>query len=203
MTARDHQDLGSCLSALGSIGRLNHFHDQNPEADARRDDQDNPNISWPNYHSGANGDYQPVFGDRTGARAAADDEDAQWSHRMVPRAPARRCGLRTARRSDGARRSHAAAASSPVGTSTSRSASTARRATDGRAMGRVGGLLDVPPLRRHELGHRRRRAVVRHRQTRRRDRSATRHASTVFKDYVHNIARWLARETDPAGTTPR
>jgi hypothetical protein len=61
MTARDHQDLGSCLLRLGAIGRLNHFHTQNPELDARRDDQDNPNISWPNYHSGANGDYQPVF----------------------------------------------------------------------------------------------------------------------------------------------
>jgi hypothetical protein len=61
MTARDHQDLGSCLLALGSIGRCNHFHNENPEPDARRDDQDNPNISWPNYHSGANGDYQPVF----------------------------------------------------------------------------------------------------------------------------------------------
>ena len=60
MTARDHQDLGSCLLRLGSLGRLNHFHGKNPEADASRDDQDNPNISWPNYHSGANGDYQPV-----------------------------------------------------------------------------------------------------------------------------------------------
>jgi hypothetical protein len=61
LTARDHQDLGSCLVALGSLGRLNHFHEQNPEPDAARDDEDNPNISWPNYHSGANGDYQPVF----------------------------------------------------------------------------------------------------------------------------------------------
>ena len=60
-TARDHQDLGSCLLRLGSIGRVNHFHTLSPEADARRDDLDNPNISWPNYHSGANGAYQPVF----------------------------------------------------------------------------------------------------------------------------------------------
>jgi hypothetical protein len=64
LTARDHQDLGSCLMSLGSIGQVNHFHNINPEPDARRDDQDNPNISWPNYHSGANGDYQPVFADR-------------------------------------------------------------------------------------------------------------------------------------------
>ena len=64
LTARDHQDLGSCLLCLGSIGQLNHFHNRNAEPDARRDDQDNPNISWPNYHSGANGDYQPVFADQ-------------------------------------------------------------------------------------------------------------------------------------------
>jgi hypothetical protein len=61
LTARDHEDLGSCLLSLGSIGRLNHFHTSNPEPGAHRDDQDTPSISWPNYHSGSNGDYQPVF----------------------------------------------------------------------------------------------------------------------------------------------
>ena len=63
VTARDHQNLGSCLRTLGSIGRVNHFHTENPERNARRDDQDNPGISWPNYHSGANGEYQRVFVD--------------------------------------------------------------------------------------------------------------------------------------------
>src|SRR5262245_61706750 len=48
LTARDHHDLGSCLRALGSIGRMNHFHTQNPEPNPRRDDEDNPGISWPN-----------------------------------------------------------------------------------------------------------------------------------------------------------
>ena len=71
VTARDHHDLGSCLRSLGSIGRVNHFHTENPEPNARRDDQDNPGISWPNYHSGANGDYQRGLRRRTGARAAA------------------------------------------------------------------------------------------------------------------------------------
>jgi hypothetical protein len=61
VTARDHHDLGSCVRRLGSLGRVNHFHTENPERNARRDDQDNPGISWPNYHSGANGDYQRVF----------------------------------------------------------------------------------------------------------------------------------------------
>ena len=61
LTARDHQDLGSCLIGLGSLGKVNHFHDINPDPARMRDDQDTPTISWPNYHSGANGDYQPVF----------------------------------------------------------------------------------------------------------------------------------------------
>jgi hypothetical protein len=61
LTARDHQDLGSCLECLGSIGRLNHFHTHNPVLDGHRDDQDTPEITWPNYHSGANGNYQQAF----------------------------------------------------------------------------------------------------------------------------------------------
>ncbi|QVI23776.1 hypothetical protein KHQ06_13700 [Nocardia tengchongensis] len=61
LTARDHQDLGSCLLGLGSLGEVNHFHLRNPDPAHQRDDQDTPAISWPNYHSGANGDYQPVF----------------------------------------------------------------------------------------------------------------------------------------------
>lgn len=66
LTARDHQDLGSCLLGLGSLGEVNHFHERNPDPRAMRDDQDTPAISWPNYHSGANGDYQPVFVDGQG-----------------------------------------------------------------------------------------------------------------------------------------
>jgi hypothetical protein len=61
LTARDHQDLGCCILDLGSLGLVNHFHDKNADPDVVRDDQDNPSISWPNFHSGANGDYQPVF----------------------------------------------------------------------------------------------------------------------------------------------
>ena len=63
LTARDHQDLGASLLALGAIGDLNHFHHHNPEAGGQRDDPDNPQISWPNYHSGANGDYQRIIAD--------------------------------------------------------------------------------------------------------------------------------------------
>jgi hypothetical protein len=63
LTTRDHQDLGSSLCTLGGVGRAHFFHTQHPEPDASRhtrDDQDAPNISWPNYHSGSNGDYQRI-----------------------------------------------------------------------------------------------------------------------------------------------
>jgi hypothetical protein len=63
VTARDHQDLGASLSKLHSLGLLNHFHSLNLEEESERresDDRDNPNISYPNYHSGANGDYQMI-----------------------------------------------------------------------------------------------------------------------------------------------
>lgn len=60
-TARDHENLGRCLLQLGSVGQLNVFHDNSLDASTLRDDQDTPTISWPNYHSGANGDYQPVL----------------------------------------------------------------------------------------------------------------------------------------------
>src|SRR5689334_17007060 len=63
LSTRDHQDLGSSLCTLGGIGRAHFFHSKNQEPDASRhvrDDQGNQDISWPNYHSGANGDYQRV-----------------------------------------------------------------------------------------------------------------------------------------------
>jgi hypothetical protein len=63
LTTRDHQDLGSSLCTLGGVGRAHFFHTlhQDPD-DSRhvRDDQDSRNITWPNYHSGSNGDYQRI-----------------------------------------------------------------------------------------------------------------------------------------------
>jgi hypothetical protein len=63
LTSRDHQDLGISFCALGGIGAANHFHSKNPEPDPQRrvvDDTETPSISWPNYHSGNNGDFQRV-----------------------------------------------------------------------------------------------------------------------------------------------
>lgn len=63
LATRDHQDLGSSLCSLGGVGRAHFFHTQHQDPDISRrvrDDQDTEAISWPNYHSGSNGDYQSV-----------------------------------------------------------------------------------------------------------------------------------------------
>jgi len=63
LTTRDHQDLGSSLCTLGGVGRAHFFHTRHLEPDPSRhvpDDRDTESISWPNYHSGSNGDYQRV-----------------------------------------------------------------------------------------------------------------------------------------------
>jgi hypothetical protein len=63
LATRDHQDLGSSLCTLGGVGRAHFFHSRHPDPDESRhvrDDQDTKDISWPNYHSGSNGDYQKI-----------------------------------------------------------------------------------------------------------------------------------------------
>lgn len=63
LATRDHQDLGSSLCTLGGVGRAHFFHTRHPDPDESRhvpDDQDTKSISWPNYHSGRNGDYQRI-----------------------------------------------------------------------------------------------------------------------------------------------
>lgn len=64
MLTRDHMDLGSSLCELeGRLGLAHHFHSRNKEPDEARRCRDDPyttTILWPNYHSGANGDFQEV-----------------------------------------------------------------------------------------------------------------------------------------------
>ena len=63
LTSRDHQDLGISFCTIGGIGEAHHFHTKNQELDAARrsvDDTETPSLSWPNYHSGDNGDYQRI-----------------------------------------------------------------------------------------------------------------------------------------------
>jgi hypothetical protein len=63
LAARDHQDMGISLCTLGGIAAAHHFHTRQPESDPLRltsDDQETPSISWPNYHSGRNGDFHRI-----------------------------------------------------------------------------------------------------------------------------------------------
>jgi hypothetical protein len=63
LTTRDHMDLGCSLCELPRIGGAHFFNTHNPDPDVSRHCVDDPyttNISWPNYHSGRNGDYQRV-----------------------------------------------------------------------------------------------------------------------------------------------
>lgn len=63
LTTRDHMDLGSSLCNLAGIGSAHFFHTKNPDPDSSRHCIDDPYttaISYPNYHSGRNGDCQRI-----------------------------------------------------------------------------------------------------------------------------------------------
>lgn len=90
MVTRDHMDLGSSVCSLGGVGEAHHFHSTNPEPDPdchRPDDPDNPAISWPNYHSGANGDYQEIGIVGDVHPVLVDPEDDDGAIRYLPAHP--------------------------------------------------------------------------------------------------------------------
>jgi hypothetical protein len=63
MVTRDHMDLGCSICALDVIGALHLFHNHNRaegSAVPAPDDRGTPQILWPNFHSGANGDAQRI-----------------------------------------------------------------------------------------------------------------------------------------------
>lgn len=59
---RDHMDLGSSVCSLGGVGAAHHFHTKQLPDESERvpDDTFTKSISWPNYHSGSNGDVQRI-----------------------------------------------------------------------------------------------------------------------------------------------
>ena len=63
LVTRDHQDLGCSVCQLDNLGAYHFFQTHNPDPDESRrclDDIYTKTISWPNYHSGRNGDYQTI-----------------------------------------------------------------------------------------------------------------------------------------------
>jgi hypothetical protein len=63
LVTRDHMDLGSSVCTLGGVGKAHYFHSRNLDPDPTQREIDDPYtkaISWPNFHSGANGDFQTI-----------------------------------------------------------------------------------------------------------------------------------------------
>ncbi|MEO6588423.1 MAG: hypothetical protein ABIP06_03755, partial [Pyrinomonadaceae bacterium] len=62
-TTRDHQDMGTSLCTVGGIGAAHYFHSKQNDPENERNNRDDAvttSIDFPNYHSGANGDYQKI-----------------------------------------------------------------------------------------------------------------------------------------------
>jgi hypothetical protein len=64
LTVRDHCNMGLWLRGIEGAGAAHFFNDatcaEPDESRRARDDRDTPTIDFPNYHSGRNGDVQPV-----------------------------------------------------------------------------------------------------------------------------------------------
>jgi hypothetical protein len=90
MVTRDHMDLGSSVCTLGGVGAAHYFHSKNPDPDPSRrciDDVDTTDISWPNYHSGSNGDYQEIAPVAPLHTVLRDPDDARGMVRYLPAHP--------------------------------------------------------------------------------------------------------------------
>jgi hypothetical protein len=90
LVTRDHMDLGSSVCTLGGIGNAHYFHSKHLDPDVnrrRRDDPYTTNIDWPNFHSGANGDYQEIEIIAPAHPVLANDRSPTGSIRFLPSHP--------------------------------------------------------------------------------------------------------------------
>ncbi len=88
MITRDHMDLGCSICELGSLGAAHVFHTHNltgpvPEPD----DRETSYISWPNFHSGANGNFQRVEAELPLHPVMRDDESETGAVMSLPAHP--------------------------------------------------------------------------------------------------------------------
>ena len=165
LTARDHQDLGSCL--LRSVDRpVNHFHNQNPDPSRVVTTRTTRTSRGPTTTRAPTATTSRCLPTSRRTSCCAPTADRQRPHRVVPGPPPRGRGVGAA--GPFATVLARAEAPSAAGGSTSRCALDGETTADGRPWAGP-CVLDLPPLRRHELGHRPRRAVVRHRAARGRD----------------------------------
>lgn len=118
MVTRDHMDLGSSVCGLAGIGAAHHFHTHNLDPDTARhcrDDMATTDISWPNYHSGANGDFQQVHAVGDVHPVLRDPESPSGVIRFLPSHP------------------HEGAVNAPPGDASSRVILTGRSQVSGQA----------------------------------------------------------------------
>lgn len=90
LVTRDHMDLGCSICDLAGVGEAHHFHSRNLDPDASRrspDDSLTASISWPNFHSGANGDYQKIRATGSLHPLLANPEAAGGAIRFLPAHP--------------------------------------------------------------------------------------------------------------------
>lgn len=90
LVTRDHMDLGSSICTLGGIGKAHHFHTTNPDPDPAKRRVDDPfttYISWPNFHSGANGDFQEIEVAAPCHPVLSDPQSPTGSIRLLPAHP--------------------------------------------------------------------------------------------------------------------
>jgi len=90
MVTRDHMDLGSSICNLGGVGKAHYFHSLNLDPDPSNREIDDPYttyISWPNFHSGANGDYQEIEVTRPIHPVLTDPDSPTGAIRYLPAHP--------------------------------------------------------------------------------------------------------------------
>ena len=90
LVTRDHMDLGSSVCSLGGVGRAHYFHSSHQDPDTSRHQRDDPfttTIDWPNFHSGANGDFQEVEVVAPAHPLVADNDSPTGSIRYLPSHP--------------------------------------------------------------------------------------------------------------------
>lgn len=90
LVTRDHMDLGSSVCTLGGIGQAHYFHSRHQDPDVERHKRDDPfttDIDWPNFHSGANGDYQEIELAAPAHAVLANPDSPTGSIRYLPSHP--------------------------------------------------------------------------------------------------------------------
>lgn len=88
LITRDHMDLGCSVCELGPVGAAHRFHTHNLEGPVPDpDDRDTPAILWPNFHSGANGDFQQVQAELPLHPVMRDEESETGAVRYLPAHP--------------------------------------------------------------------------------------------------------------------